>query len=40
MGRVSAFIRILVSLETASFFQGINYIFYSFSAQKGAVLEP
>lgn len=39
--RVSTFIRFLLLLETASFifFQGRNYIFYSFSVQKGTVLE-
>ena len=37
--RVSTFVRFLLLLETASFFQGTNYIFYSFSVQKGTVLE-
>lgn len=30
---------VLWLLETASFFQGTNYIFYSFSLKKGMVLE-
>lgn len=39
LDRISTFVRFLLLLETASIFQGTNYIFYSFSVQKGMVLE-
>lgn len=39
IGKGLCFHQVLLLLETASLFQGTNYIFYSFSVQKGMVLE-